>query len=74
MSSVLVAGSRQASRFPAEVTARLDAMIEKEFQILVGNANGADKAVKRYLAERYARFVSGEEFRQPGRNRQGARA
>jgi hypothetical protein len=27
-------------------------MIEKGFQILVGDANGADKAVQRYLADR----------------------
>jgi hypothetical protein len=48
---VFVAGSRQVSRLPAEVTARLDAMIEKEFQILVGDANSADKAVRQYLAD-----------------------
>ena len=48
-STVFVAGSRQISRLPAEVTSRLDTMIEKGFQILVGDANGADKAVQRYL-------------------------
>ena len=51
-SIVFVAGSRQISRLPAEVTSRLDTMIEKAFQILVGDANGADKAVQRYLADR----------------------
>ena len=35
---------------PAEVGTRLDTMIEKGFQILVGDANGADKAVQRYPA------------------------
>jgi hypothetical protein len=49
---VFVAGSRQISRLPAEVRSRLDTMIEKGFQILVGDANGADKAVQRYLADR----------------------
>jgi hypothetical protein len=44
MSTVFVAGSRQVSRLPAEVKTRLDKMIEKGFQILVGDANGADKA------------------------------
>lgn len=63
MSTVFVAGSRQVSRTPAEVTARFDAMIETEFQILVGDAEATDKAVQRCLAERCARFVSGEEFR-----------
>jgi hypothetical protein len=49
--SVFVAGSRQISRLPAEVRRRLDTMIDKGFQILVGDANGADKAVQRYLAD-----------------------
>ncbi len=52
MSIVFVAGSKQISRLPAEVRIRLDTTIEKGFQILVGDANGADKAVQRYLADR----------------------
>ena len=51
-SIVFVAGSRQISRLPAEVRNRLDTMIEKGFQILVGDANGADKAIQRYLADK----------------------
>ena len=51
-STVFVAGSRQISRLPAEVKTRLDTMVEKGFQILVGDANGADKAVQRHLADR----------------------
>ena len=51
-STVFVAGSRQISRLPAEVRARLDTMIEKGFHILVGDANGADKAVQRYFADK----------------------
>jgi hypothetical protein len=34
------------------VKTRRDTMIEKGFQILVGDANGADKAVQRYLADK----------------------
>ncbi|MCC7418172.1 MAG: hypothetical protein IT176_13620 [Acidobacteria bacterium] len=52
MTSVFVAGSRQISRLPTEVSARLDTMIEKGFQILVGDGDGADKSVQRYLADR----------------------
>jgi hypothetical protein len=52
VSSVFVAGSRQISGLPAEVRARLDTMIEKGFQILVGDADGADKSVQRFLAGR----------------------
>ena len=51
-STIFVAGSRQISRLPAEVKTRLDTMIERGFQILVGDANGADKAVQRYFAEK----------------------
>ena len=51
-STVFVAGSRQISRLPSEVRSRLDTMIEKGFQILVGDANGADKAVQQYLADK----------------------
>jgi hypothetical protein len=50
--TVFVAGSRRISRLPVELKRRLDTMIEKHFQILVGDANGADKAVQRYLADR----------------------
>jgi hypothetical protein len=51
-STVFVAGSRQISRLPAEVKTRLDTMVEKGFQILVGDANGPVKAVQRYLADK----------------------
>ena len=47
--TVFVAGSRQISRLPIEVRSRFDAMIEKGFQILGGDANGAGKGVQRYL-------------------------
>jgi hypothetical protein len=40
MATVFIGGSRQISRLPAEVKTRLDAMIEKGVQILVGDANG----------------------------------
>ena len=52
MTTVFIAGSRQISRLPAEVLNRIDTMVEKGFQILVGDANGADKAVQQYLADK----------------------
>jgi len=52
MTNVFIAGSRQLSRLPAEVRSRIDTMTDKGFQILVGDANGADKAVQRYLADK----------------------
>ena len=52
MTKVFIAGSRQIARLPAEVRSRIDTMVDKGFQILVGDANGADKAVQRYLADK----------------------
>jgi len=52
MTKVFIAGSRQITRLPAEVKNRVDTMIDKGFQILVGDANGADRAVQSYLAEK----------------------
>jgi hypothetical protein len=49
---VFIAGLRQITRLPAEVKVRVDTMIDRGFQILVGDANGADKAVQTYLAEK----------------------
>jgi hypothetical protein len=57
MTKVFIAGSRQLSRLHADVKRRIDTMIEKGFTILVGDANGADKAVQRYLAEKDYRNV-----------------
>jgi hypothetical protein len=57
MTKVFIAGSRQLSRLNADVKLRIDTMIEKGFTILVGDANGADKAVQRHLAENGYRNV-----------------
>lgn len=51
MQCVFVAGSRALSKLNAQVKERLDNILRKEFTVLVGDANGADKAVQRYLAE-----------------------
>lgn len=52
MSTVFIGGSRKISRLSAEVIARIDRMIAQDFGIVVGDANGADKAVQSYLANR----------------------
>lgn len=57
MTKVFIAGSRQLSRLNAAVKQRIDTMVEKGFTILVGDANGADKAVQQYLAHRGYRNV-----------------
>ena len=51
MTTVFVGGSRRITRLPAEVKTRIDNAVGKGFAILVGDANGADKAVQKHLAE-----------------------
>src|SRR5882672_8041456 len=58
MVSVFIAGSRAVSRLNSEVTDRLDNIMRQEFRVLIGDANGADKAVQRHLTrQHYAEVV-----------------
>jgi hypothetical protein len=50
-SKVLIAGSRRLSRFDKAILARLDKLMSNDCTVLVGDANGVDKAVQTYLAE-----------------------
>lgn len=51
MSTVFIGGSRRVSRLPAQVKERLNNIIGNGFRIIVGDANGVDKAVQKYLLE-----------------------
>lgn len=58
MKKVFLSGSRRLSRIPVEVRVRLDEMMRRELTILVGDANGADKAIQTYFARHeYARVL-----------------
>ena len=52
MTKVFIGGSRQLGRLNPDIRQRLDSIIENSFTILVGDANGIDKAVQKYCAER----------------------
>lgn len=52
MTTVFLSGSRKLSRINDAIRQRLSNMIEKDLEIMVGDANGADKAMQSYLAER----------------------
>ena len=52
MTKVFIGGSRRVTRLNAEVRRRIDRMIEQQLPIVIGDANGADKAVQRYLHSR----------------------
>ncbi|HEY4580792.1 MAG TPA: hypothetical protein VIG89_07110 [Candidatus Acidoferrales bacterium] len=55
---VFIAGSRRLSRLNKDLRQRIDNIIEKNFTVIVGDANGADKAVQDYLnSRRYTRVV-----------------
>jgi len=57
---VFVGGSRRIVRLDVDVRRRLDRIIEKRLPVVIGDANGADKAVQRYLSER--KFETVEVF------------
>jgi hypothetical protein len=51
---VFIGGSRHVPRLRMEVQQRLDRIVEKNLPVVIGDANGADKAVQQYLhSKRY---------------------
>ena len=52
MTKVFIGGSRHITRLDAEVQRRLDRIVEKRLPVVIGDANGSDKAVQRYLSDR----------------------
>lgn len=67
MTKVFIGGSRKIHRLNGDVKARLDAIMERRLPVVVGDANGADKAVQGYLFSKHYPFVevfcAGEECR-----------
>lgn len=51
MTTVFIGGSRRVSRLAPAVRKRLDTIMQKGFPVIVGDANGADKAVQQYLCD-----------------------
>lgn len=49
MSKVFIGGSRRLFHLNKEIKRRLDEFMENQATILIGDANGVDKAVQRYL-------------------------
>jgi len=52
MKKVFIGGSRKLCRLNRAIKERADNILGQDFQILIGDANGADKAVQQYLAEK----------------------
>jgi hypothetical protein len=57
MSKVFVGGSRRISRLNVELRKRLEQIVEKQLAILIGDANGSDKAIQDFFRERQYRNV-----------------
>ena len=58
MTKVFIGGSRAISRLNGTILEKLDDLIRRECTILIGDANGADKAVQAYLAkQRYQHVI-----------------
>jgi probable addiction module antidote protein len=50
MNTVFIGGSRHVSRLPPPAKERLDNIVKNGFRIIIGDANGADKAVQKHLS------------------------
>lgn len=50
---VFIGGSRAVAQLNAGIRAKLDDLVRRNCIILIGDANGADKAVQRYFLERH---------------------
>jgi hypothetical protein len=49
MKKVFIGGSRKISKINNEIKKRIDNIIKQNFTILIGDANGVDKSVQKYL-------------------------
>ena len=67
MNTIFVGGSRHISRLPPQAKERLSNIVRSNQHVIVGDANGVDKAVQKYLLEssykRVVVFYSGERCR-----------
>lgn len=58
MISVFIGGSRRLSRVNAAIAERLDNIVDRRLQVLIGDASGFDRAAQTYFAKRdYAAVV-----------------
>ena len=58
MTTVFIGGSRHVSRLPADAKKRLDTMMEKDLRVIVGDANGADKAAQKHFLDAHYENVT----------------
>jgi hypothetical protein len=57
MSTVFIGGSRRVGRLNSIIRAKLDSIVERGLHVVVGDANGSDRAVQSFFAEKRYREV-----------------
>lgn len=58
MSTVFISGSRHLGRLNQQVRQRLQNMIDGDLHVLIGDANGADKAAQQFFADHQYQSVT----------------
>jgi hypothetical protein len=51
MTTVFVSGSRKLGRLNKVIRDRLRKIVDQQFSVIIGDANGADKALQKYFSE-----------------------
>ena len=57
MTKIFIGGSRKITRLPQLVIDRIENITNKNLTILIGDANGVDKYVQKYLSDKNYRNV-----------------
>ncbi len=57
MNTIFIGGSRHVTRLPPDALQRLDNVISSDHKVILGDANGADKAVQKYFSNKNYRNV-----------------
>lgn len=57
MTKVFIGGSRHVNRLNSTIRSRLNNIISNGYKVLVGDANGADKAVQKFLSDMHYKEV-----------------
>ncbi len=58
MTTVFIGGSRRLARLNDVITSRADNIMRQHFAVLIGDANGTDKAMQSYLASKGYRNIT----------------
>jgi adenine-specific DNA-methyltransferase len=58
MNTIFIGGSRHISQLPPEIKKRLDNVVASGHQVIVGDANGADKAVQKHFLDKHYEKVT----------------